>query len=70
MHVTYGTRLYVSGICYSLLFAFTVSGTSETHCTMFDETHLPVIVPLVAFPLCKGKFVALHATKAYREEMV
>jgi hypothetical protein len=51
VHLTYRARLYVPGICYTKLFAFTVYGASVTLPTIFDETQLPVIVPQVAFPL-------------------
>jgi hypothetical protein len=51
MHLTYRTRLYVPGICYRKLFAFTVYGASENLPTIFYETQLTVIVPQVAFLL-------------------
>lgn len=51
MHLTYRTRLYVPEICYGKLFAFKVYGASENHPTIFDEKHLPDIVPQVSFPL-------------------
>jgi hypothetical protein len=50
MHLTYRTRLYVPEICYRKLFAFILYGASENP-TIFDEKHLPDVVPRVSFPL-------------------